>query len=198
MRAPKVVLAIPFAVMRESVDRLGCAGSTRSKTMAIEQQGDGHELEAQRPVLRPWWHEDDANGSTYADTGYQSTWEASRAQPGRSGILVEFTGGTIGRDFGGASADERARRFVEQLRPVLPGATGYNGRAVLDYWTGRPLTRGSYSYYRVGQMTAFAGVEGKPSGNCHFAGEQTSYTFQGYMEGAVKSGERAASEIIGG
>ena len=79
---------------------------------------------------------------------------------------------------------------------MLPGVTDYNGRAVLDYWTGRPLTRGSYAYYRVGQMTAFAGVEGKPSGNCHFAGEQTSYTFQGYMEGAVKSGERAASEIV--
>jgi monoamine oxidase len=44
-------------------------------------------------------------------------------------------------------------------------------------------------------MTSFAGIEGKPSGNCHFAGEQTSYTFQGYMEGAVKSGERAAAEI---
>ena len=45
-------------------------------------------------------------------------------------------------------------------------------------------------------MTAFAGVEGKSSGNCHFAGEHTSYTYQGYMEGAVKSGDRAASEIV--
>jgi monoamine oxidase len=52
------------------------------------------------------------------------------------------------------------------------------------------------AYYRVGQMTAFAGVEGKPSGNCHFAGEHTSYTYQGYVEGAVTSGERAAMEII--
>jgi monoamine oxidase len=123
------------------------------------------------------WRHLDANASTYADTGYQSTWEASRAQPGRAGILVDYTGGTIGRELGGASARERARRFVEQLSPVLPGVgEAFNGRAVLDYWAGRPFTRGSYAYYRVGQMTAFAGVEGKPSGNCHFAGEQTSYT----------------------
>ena len=196
VHAPKVVLAIPFAVMRESVDYSG-AGFDPVKTMAIEQQGMGTNSKLNVQFSGRAWHQDDANGSTFSDTGYQSTWEASRAQPGRAGILVEFTGGTIGRDFGGAPADERARRFVGQLGPVLPSVTDYNGRAVLDYWTGRPLTRGSYAYYRVGQMTAFAGVEGKPSGNCHFAGEQTSYTFQGYMEGAVKSGERAAMEIAG-
>jgi monoamine oxidase len=194
VRAPQVVLAIPFAVMRESVDYSG-AGFDPVKTMAIEQQGMGTNSKLNVQFSTRSWHEDDANGSTYADTGYQSTWEASRAQPGRAGILVDYTGGTIGKDYGGATADERARRFVEQLGPVLPSVTDYDGRAVLDYWTGRPLTRGSYAYYRVGQMTAFAGVEGKPSGNCHFAGEQTSYTFQGYMEGAVKSGEQAAMEI---
>jgi monoamine oxidase len=197
VRAPRVVLAFPFAVMRSSVEYSG-AGFDPVKTMAIEQQGMGTNSKLNVQFATRGWVQDDANGSTYSDTGYQSTWEASRAQSGRAGILVDFTGGTIGREFGGASADERARRFVEQLGPVLPRVSDYNGRAVLDYWTGRPLTRGSYSYYRVGQMTAFAGVEGKPSGNCHFAGEQTSYTFQGYMEGAVKSGERAAMEIAGG
>jgi monoamine oxidase len=196
VRAPQVVLAIPFAVMRESVD-YSDAGFDPVKKMAIQQQGMGTNSKLNVQFSTRSWHADDSNGSTYSDDGYQSTWEASRAQPGRPGILVDYTGGSIGRAFGGASADERARRFVEELSPTLPGVNDYNGRAVLDYWTGRPLTRGSYSYYRVGQMTAFAGVEGKPSGNCHFAGEQTSYTFQGYMEGAVKSGERAAMEIIG-
>ncbi len=130
--------------------------------------------------------------------------EIKRVDDGSYRLTFDGDGGTkavkaqraVGRDFGGASAGERARRFFEQLEPVLPGVPeNFNGRAVLDYWTGRPFTRDSYAYYRVGQMTAFAGVEGKPSGNCHFAGEQTSYTFQGYMEGAVKSGERAAGEV---
>jgi monoamine oxidase len=197
VRAPQVVLAIPFAVMRESVE-YSDAGFDPVKAMAIEQQGMGTNSKLNVQFKTRSWHADDANGSTYSDDGYQSTWEASRAQAGRAGILVDYTGGSVGRAFGGASADERARRFVDELLPTLPGVKDYNGRAVLDYWTGRPLTRGSYSYYRVGQMTAFAGVEGKPSGNCHFAGEQTSYTFQGYMEGAVKSGERAAAEIVAG
>jgi monoamine oxidase len=197
VRTPVVVLAIPFAVMRATVD-FSDAGFDPVKTMAIEQQGMGTNSKLNVQFSTRSWHADDSNGSTYSDDGYQSTWEASRAQPGRAGILVDYTGGSIGRAFGGASADERARRFIGELLPTLTGVKDYNGRAVLDYWTGRPFTRGSYSYYRVGQMTAFAGVEGKPSGNCHFAGEQTSYTFQGYMEGAVKSGERAASEIVAG
>jgi monoamine oxidase len=196
VKAPQVILALPFAVMRESVD-YSDAGFDPVKTMAIEQQGMGTNSKLNVQFSERGWRSEDANGGTYADTGYQSTWEASRGQAGRAGILVDYTGGTIGRDFGGASADERARRFLDQIEPVLPGVpASYNGRAVLDYWTGRPFTRGSYAYYRVGQMTAFAGVEGKPSGNCHFAGEHTSYTFQGYMEGAVKSGERAAGEVI--
>jgi monoamine oxidase len=197
VKASRVVLALPFAVMRESVD-FSDAGFDPVKVQAIMQQGMGTNSKLNVQFDTRAWRDQGANGSTYADTGYQSTWEASRAQPGRAGILVDYTGGTIGRDFGRASATERARGFVERLGPVLPGVTDFNGRAVLDYWTGRPFTRGSYAYYRVGQMTAFAGVEGKPSGSCHFAGEQTSYTFQGYMEGAVKSGERAAAEIVAG
>ena len=50
-------------------------------------------------------------------------------------------------------------------------------------------------------LTAFSGIEGtiQPSaaGACHFAGEHTSVDFQGYLNGAVESGERAASEILG-
>jgi monoamine oxidase len=196
VKAPQVILALPFAVMRESVD-YSDAGFDPVKRMAIEQQGMGTNSKLNVQFSERGWRSAAANGTTYADTGYQSTWEASRAQSGRAGILVDYTGGTIGKDFGGATAADRAQGFLDQLEPVFPRVpASFNGRAVLDYWTGRPFTRGSYAYYRVGQMTAFAGVEGKPSGNCHFAGEHTSYTFQGYMEGAVKSGERAAGEVV--
>ena len=38
--------------------------------------------------------------------------------------------------------------------------------------------------------------EGEREGNCHFAGEHTSVDFQGYLNGAVETGERAADEIL--
>jgi monoamine oxidase len=82
---------------------------------------------------------------------------------------------------------------------VLPGITPHwNGRATVDFWTGNPWTRGSYSYWKVGQYTDFAGIEAAQDGNCHFAGEHTSIDFQGYLNGAVESGERAAGEILAG
>ena len=60
-----------------------------------------------------------------------------------------------------------------------------------------PHLRGAYSYFKVGQYTRFAGAQSLPAGNLHFAGEHTSLQFQGYMEGSVQSGYRAAREIVG-
>ena len=40
------------------------------------------------------------------------------------------------------------------------------------------------------------GAEGEQSGNCHFAGEHTSIDFQGYLNGAVATGQSAAGEIL--
>jgi monoamine oxidase len=82
---------------------------------------------------------------------------------------------------------------------VLPGATAqWNGKVVRDYWTGNQWSKGSYSYWKVGQYTRFSGAEKEQSGNCHFAGEHTSQDFQGYLQGAVETGQRAASEILKG
>jgi monoamine oxidase len=130
----------------------------------------------------------------------QNTWDVSRSQTGTSGILVDYTGGTIGASFDSGTPDSRAQQFLTQLEPVLPGISArYNGRATLDHWTGYQWTRGSYSCWKVGQYTKFAGVEREPQGralNCHFAGEHTSIDFQGYLNGGVETGERAAEEVI--
>ena len=66
----------------------------------------------------------------------------------------------------------------------------------VDYWAGNPWTKGSYSYWKVGQYTKFAGAEREIEGACHFAGEHTSIDFQGYLNGAVETGQRAAGEVI--
>jgi monoamine oxidase len=49
---------------------------------------------------------------------------------------------------------------------------------------------------QVGQYTAFDGIEYAREGNCHFAGEHTSIDFQGYLNGAVETGQRAAADIL--
>jgi monoamine oxidase len=109
---------------------------------------------------------------------------------------VDYTGGIVGASFGSGTPTERAQQFLGQLEPVLPGITSrWNGRATVDFWPAYPWTKGSYSFWKVGQYTKFAGIEGVAEGACHFAGEHTSIDFQGYLNGAIETGERAASEV---
>jgi monoamine oxidase len=146
---------------------------------------------------RRHWATLGCNGDSYADTGYQATWEVSRAQAGTPGILVDYTGGDVARAQSGGAAATLAAQFLAQLEPVLPGITAeWNGLATFDDWLTNPWTLGSYSFWRVGQYTSIAGVEGERSANCHFAGEHTSIDFQGYLNGAVESGERVAAEVF--
>ena len=194
--ADRVILALPFSLLRQ-VD-LSKANFPAQKLKAITQLPMGTNSKLHLQFSRRMWYDLSCNGATYADTGYQSTWEVSRGQAGASGILVDYTGGTIGNGFGPPKAPSQyAQSFLGQLEPVLPGITPlWNGRAALDYWNGYPWTRGSYSYWGVGQYTTVAGSERETVGSCHFAGEHTSVDFQGYLNGAVQSGQRAAGEVI--
>lgn len=194
-RADKVVLALPFAVLR-TLD-ISKAGFSPVKLRAIRELGMGTNSKLNVQFTDRVWRDLGVNGDTYADTGYQATWEVSRAQPGTSGILVDYTGGAIGASFGTGTPTTRAQQFTSQIEPLLPGLSSrFNGRATIDFWTANPYTNGSYSYWKVGQYTGFAGAEREQSGNCHFAGEHTSIDFQGYLNGAVETGYRAAGEIL--
>ena len=144
-----------------------------------------------------YWETIGCQGETYSDTGYQNTWEVTRAQPGTAGILVDYTGGNIGASFNQGTPVTRAQQFLAQLEPVLPGISlKWNGKVTLDYWTGSPWAKGSYSYWKVGQYTKFSGVERETEGQCYFAGEHTSIDFQGYLNGAVETGQKAASDVL--
>lgn len=194
--ADKVVLALPFSILRSSVD-LSKAGFEPLKLIAIREQGMGTNSKLHVQFSSRFWRGQGSNGETFSDRGYQNTWEVSRAQPGRSGILVDYTGGRIGASFGSGTPESRAKQFLAQVEPVLPGATkAWNGEATIDFWPGYRWTKGSYSFWKVGQYQRFAGMEGRRQGNCLFAGEHTSIDFQGYLNGAVETGRRAAGEIL--
>jgi monoamine oxidase len=196
--ADHVVLALPFSILR-GVD-FAKAGFNQVKTRAIDELGMGTNSKVHVQFTTRFWRDQGCTGETYADTGYQNTWEVSRAQPGTSGILVWYTGGNPGVAVGSGTVQSQVQKtFLPAIEPVLPGATSrWNGRATRDYWTGYAWTKGSYSYWKVGQYTRFSGAEKEQSGNCHFCGEHTSQDFQGYLQGAVETGERAAGEILKG
>src|SRR5256714_13353856 len=183
--ADHVVLALPFSLLR-SVN-YNKAGFEPLKVTAIKELPMGTNSKLHVEFKDRFWYDAGSNGNTYAATGYQNTWEVTRAQGGPKGLLVDYTGGTIGASFGSGTPSSRAQQFMSQLKPLFPGidiSSHATGRATVDFWTGYPWTKGSYSYWKVGQYTKFSGMEKTRQGNCHFAGEQTAQDFQGYLNGA--------------
>lgn len=190
-----VVFALPFAVLRSAVDLTGAQWSAR-KLLAIQQLGAGSNSKLAVQFISRFWQPLGCNGETYSDLGYQASWEVTRGQAGTPGILVNYSGGTYAESFAGACATVRAALFAQQVEPLLPGSVANrNGLATLDTWHDNPFSRCSYSYWRVGQYQLFAGVEGQPEDNAWFCGEHCSQDAQGYLEGAVETGEQAAADV---
>lgn len=207
IKADVVVLAIPFAVLR-TVD-IAQAGFDARKLQTIHELGRGVGSKLQLQFDQRVWRgtgvwPGKSTGSSYADTGYQASWEVTRAQPGLPGIINFFSGGRVaaGMHTNTAFATARnatmladARRALEQVAPVWPGLS-WNGNATQSLWHKNPLAQLSYAYYRVGQYTRFGGYEKAPQGKVLFCGEHTSTDFQGFMEGGAAEGVRAAGDIV--
>jgi monoamine oxidase len=202
--ADRVILTLPFSILR-SLD-YHTAGFNSVKNTAIQQLGYGTNAKLHLQFNRRVWNKPGpwgiSNGTSYSDGGCQGTWDVTRAQSGTTGILVDYTGGNAGASFTGNSSNRSvvnsyATQFLTQLEPLFPGlGREWNGRATLDTPARSPYLLGSYSYWKIGQYTLFAGAERERSGNCHFAGEHCSIEFQGLMEGAAQEGARAANEIL--
>jgi len=205
-----VILALPFSVLR-GLD-YSQAGFDSLKQTAITELGYGTNSKLILQFDDRYWNGRGAwpgisDGFIETDLPFQSTWDSSRAEPGPDGLLTCYTGGSEGASYRPpgpytTSQDSPvtalyARQFLSQLEVVWPGVSDhYTGRAELSYPTGDPNLLGSYSTYKVGQYTLFADYEKVPQGRIYFAGEHTSYNFQGFMEGGAESGRRAALEVL--
>ncbi|MFD0620545.1 flavin monoamine oxidase family protein [Paenibacillus sp. GCM10027629] len=195
VQADYVILALPVSTLRD-VD-LSRSGFRDLKLEAIAEMGVSTNSKLAMQFTNRHWMSHSSSGSFVSNGGYQNTWDATRAQAGESGILVNFTGGSIGHQFGTGSEHDHAARFLQLMEHDLPGLTDkWNGKAVLDYWPGQRWAKGSYSCYKLGQYTKYRGVFGEPEGNCFFAGEHTSLQYQQFFNGAVETGERAAKEVL--
>jgi monoamine oxidase len=203
--ADHVVLALPFTRLRE-VELCGIElPPLQSRAIRSEPLGTNSKIQMQ--FSRRAWNADHWTGDMYTDGVVQGGWEATIGQPGTAGILIALPGGDAGADIGrrygltsdeGPAPREMARDFLACFEQSFPGVRqAYNGRAYYAWSSGDPHIGGAYSYLKTGQYTGFNGVQGQRHGNLHFAGEHTSLNFQGYMEGALRSGYRCATEIAG-
>jgi monoamine oxidase len=197
------MLALPFTALRR-VD-LSRSGLSPLKKGAIDELGMGQSAKIHVQVERKTWPPLGYAGATYTDWfGFCVAWDDSvpLGPGGRPAILVGYPGGSTGKNVltgaaHGPAPTRDVRWFLDQIEPIFPGtkSVASSGLAYEDHWSRDPWHFGSYSFWRVGRYTTFAGYEGVQEGNVHFAGEHTEPENQGFLEGAVLSGERVAGEI---
>ena len=205
----KAIITVPFSVLRD-VDTSRADFDAR-KRIAIAKLAYGDHSKLILQFDERYWRGQGAwPGSSSGDITYDGpfvqTWEATRGQPGTTGLLVDFAAaqGSAALEPTAAyttSATPRtellARTFAAQLDHVWPGATKhYTGKATLSHVRSDPFARGSYSGWLRGQYTLFAGYERVRQGNVLFAGEHCSVILQGFMEGAAREGARAAQDVL--
>jgi monoamine oxidase len=205
--ADHVVVTIPFNKLKE-VD-LRHAGLSPLKMTAIHHLTLGNNAKIALQVAGNPWNADGYDGNMFAQNATVSGWDNSVDQPAPDSIFFDYLGGTPGAALAaryglvgsvGTAPAALIADYLTALEPLFPGFTGaWNSGPRLSLYSdpnGNPHLGGAYSQYRIGQYTTFSGVEGVPEGNIHFAGEHTSQDFQGFMEGGVTTGERAAQEIL--
>ena len=135
-------------------------------------------------------------GRVLTDLPITCTWPASESLRGSHDIVTVYTGAEAGKSFTAMDDDARIRAAIAQVDRVCPGSAQYVAAARTMAWVNEPFTQGSYVAFRPGEVRAFWGPLRKGVGPLVFAGEHIA-AHQGYMEGAVESGERAAAILLG-
>lgn len=143
---------------------------------------------------RRFWVREGLNGDAITDLPVGTTWDATSAQPGRTGILMSYAAGADGRRFGRVPDSERIAAAATQMERVFPQARERLEAGATAAWAEERYSRGSRAAYAPGQVTRFWSALRRPVGPIYLAGEHCdSYT--GYMEGAVRSGRRVGRAI---
>jgi monoamine oxidase len=197
-RTDRVVVTLPPPLVR-SVD-MRRSGVPADVLQGIAAMGMGTNAKLIIPFARPAWQRRGWNGEGTSDTALGGTWEATMGQPVDAAALTTLVGGRAGvtiagPDHGPAPAAEVARRLALGDR-IAPGMSAAARRgSMLHAWARDPFARGSYAAARPGGDETAPNLT-RPYGVVHFAGEHADPGFAGFMEGAVRSGQRAARQAL--
>ena len=192
VRAGRVIVAAPPQLVRD-IDFQPGLPIQRQQLLKHWQMGNLMKCDA--VYSSPFWRSAGRNGFGIATTG------ATRAvfdntPPGSSkGVLLAFVGGSTWREYGEQSAAARRTAVLNGFAQMF-GAKALDPIDFIEHdwnreeWTGG----GPVAIMGPGTMTAYGPWMRQPHGRVHWAGTETSTYWTGYMDGAVRAGQRAAAE----
>ncbi|MCB0964444.1 MAG: FAD-dependent oxidoreductase [Acidimicrobiales bacterium] len=142
-----------------------------------------------------FWEGLGQSGFTVTDEPFGVGWSPTDSYPSERGLLAAFLTGSAAVDAAAREDEARIDEVAAQLDVVYPeGAELRTGNAATVAWANEPFAGGGYAVYRPGQVTDFWAAIRAGAGRLRFAGEHTE-ALAGYMESAVRSGHRVATEL---
>ncbi|WP_370249096.1 flavin monoamine oxidase family protein [Nocardioides sp.] len=144
----------------------------------------------------PFWRRDGLNGFGISDSGATRAVFDNSPADGSIGVLLAFVGGDTWRRYGTAPRAVRKRAVLEGFAQMFgPQALRPVEYTEHDWTKERWSGGGPTAFHSPGTFTTLGPAIRRPFGRVHWAGTETSTFWSGYMDGAVRSGERAALEV---
>lgn len=142
---------------------------------------------------RPFWRKPRRPRAFGTDLPIGAVWDGAEEQAGRPAILSLLAGGRASRELREIVSAEGAQGIVGRLS-WLGTPTALVTSHVLS-WENEEWSRGGYAVFDPAFDPRLREWLGRPAGRVLFAGEHTSWRWQGYMNGAIETGKRAAAEV---
>jgi monoamine oxidase len=196
VRAKRVIVAIP-PVLAGRIDYRPLLPFQRDQLTQRIPQGTLTKVAA--VYDHAFWRDDGLNGQAISTEGPIGATFDDSPPNGKPGVLFGFVGGDAARSFNAKPAARRRREALADYASLF----GAKAKKPTDYfesnWSAERWSRGCpVGLPGLGTLVAYGPWLRKPIGRIHWAGTETSTYWNGYMDGAVRSGERAAAEVLHG
>jgi monoamine oxidase len=167
------------------------------RAQLIQRMPHGTLIKAEAVYDRPFWRDRGLSGQAVSDTGpVRSTFDNSPPD-GKPGVMNGFIGGRDARTWMRRSKAARRAAVLDNFATYF----GDEARSPRDYIEDNAANeqwiRGCpTAIMPTGVLSDFGPALREPVGRVHWAGSETSTFWGGYMDGAVRSGERVATEVL--
>lgn len=139
------------------------------------------------------WRDYGRDGSVRTERAWGELWETSDDMAGDTGVMTALLSSHDGAAL--MALPDLTDRIVAEIERIFPGSKGLAGERIVTDWTDDPWALGAYVTFGPGQLlTAWPHLRAR-HGRMLLAGEHTD-EWAGYMEGALRSGARAARAIV--
>jgi monoamine oxidase len=158
---------------------------------------NGSVIKCEAVYDKPFWRGKGFSGQVVSDDDPVRITFDNTPPDGSPGVLLGFIEGHAARVWGRRSAADRRKAVLANFATYF-GAQALKPRAYYEKnWTNDSWTRGCYTgYMPPGALIDFGTALRKPFRRIHWAGTETATIWSGYMDGAVRSGKRAAKEAL--